>query len=39
MLLSQFADDIAVWAVGKDFLVTNKRLQLCLDKLNRWSKV
>ena len=26
MFLSQFADDIAIWAAGKDFLITNNRL-------------
>ena len=39
MFLSQFVDDITIWAIRKDFLVTNKRLQPYLDKLNRWSKV
>ena len=27
IFLSQFADDIAIWAAGKDFLITNNRLQ------------
>ena len=39
IFLSEFADDIAIWAAAKDFLITNKRLQPYLDKLNRWCKV
>ena len=37
--LSQFADDFAIWASEKDFLITNNRLQPYLDKLNKWCKV
>ena len=39
MFLSQFADDIAIWATEKDFLTTNNRLQPYLDKLNKSCKV
>ena len=39
IFLSQFADDIAIWAAGKDFLITNNRLQPYLDKLNNWCKL
>ena len=39
MFLSKFAKDIPIWAAGKDFIVTNKRLQPYLDKLNSWWKV
>ena len=39
MFLSQFAYDIAIWVARKDVLVTNKRLQPYLDKLNKWCKV
>ena len=39
MFLSQFADDIAIWAAGKDFLITNNRLQPYLDKLNKLCKL
>ena len=39
MFLSQFAYDIATWVARKDVLVTNKRLQPYLDKLNKWCKV
>ena len=31
MFLSQFANEIAVWAAGKNFLIANKRLQPYLD--------
>ena len=39
MFLSQFADDIATWAAGKEFLITNNRLQPYLEKLNKWCKL
>ena len=38
MFLSQFADDTAIWAVGKDFLITNNRLKPYFDKLSKWCK-
>ena len=39
MFLSLFADDIAIWAAGKDFLITSSRLQSYLDKLNKWCQL
>ena len=36
MFLSKFENDIVIWAAGKDFIITNKRLQPYLDKLNKW---
>ena len=35
----QFANDTAIWAAGKDFLITSNRLQPYLDKLNIWCKL
>ena len=35
MFLSQFANDIAIWAAGKYILITNNRLQPYLYKLNK----